>query len=123
MPCYLHTTKPASRAEFDQWTLMGYLGTWEAYCTAKNRTAGQNSFLCGELGPHCADCADVGAYLCDYPVGDGKTCDRSMCDSHAHEIAHELHYCDAHYKMWEVFKQAGGVDAALRNVIAYKTEK
>jgi hypothetical protein len=37
----------------------------------------------GRLGPHCSLCAGVGDHLCDFPVGDDKTCDRRMCESHA----------------------------------------
>jgi hypothetical protein len=123
MPCYLHKVKPPTRAEYDLWTGMGYLGSWEDFCRAKSRDTGQTLFVCGELGAHCADCAAVGAFLCDYPVGDGKTCDRPMCDDHATEIGHEVHYCAAHYAMWQAFRDSGGVDAALRNVIAFKPEK
>lgn len=80
-------------------------------------------FVCGDLGAHCGDCMAVGDLLCDYPVGEGKTCDRPMCGDHGHEIGPDLHYCAAHYKMWTDFKERGGVDAALKNVIAFKGEK
>ncbi|WP_432262812.1 hypothetical protein [Cupriavidus sp. TMH.W2] len=123
MPCYQHQVKPPTRAEYEEWVRMGYLRSWEAYCEAKSRSAGQTFFICGELGQHCADCAAVGAFLCDYPVGEGKTCDRPMCADHAHEIGHELHYCAAHHQMWREFRDSGGVDAALRNVIAIPQEK
>lgn len=43
-------------------------------------------FLCGEFGPHCGACASVGDFLCDFPVGDGKTCDMPLCESHATEV-------------------------------------
>lgn len=57
--------------------------------------------ICGDLGPHCADCGDTGDNLCDYPVGDGKTCDRSICEYHSHEVAPNMHYCDQHYAEWK----------------------
>lgn len=124
MPCYIEHTKPPSKSEYDTWVSMGYLGTYEQYLQRqKNRPVGNRMFLRGDFGPHCADCGGVGDFLCDYPVGDGKTCDRSMCGDHAHEIGIELHYCDAHYPMWTEFKDAGGVDEALRNVIAFRNEK
>ena len=89
-------------------------------CYIKNQPDGSRMFLCGDLGPHCAECADVGDYLCDYPVGDGKTCDREMCDTHAHEIGPNLHYCDTHHAEWKRFVDAGGVSEHLKNVIAFK---
>jgi hypothetical protein len=80
-------------------------------------------FICGDLGPHCADCADVGENLCDYPVGKGKTCDRSICETHSHEIGPNLHYCDTHYKQWLAFRDAGGVRRELENVVPFKQSK
>lgn len=123
MPCYIEPIKPPSAAEYEQWQKLGYLGTWDNYCAAKNRNVGGMMFVCGDLGAHCADCMAVGDFLCDYPVGDGKTCDRPICGDHAHEIGPDLHYCNAHYQMWTEFKERGGVDVALRNVIAFKGEK
>ena len=122
MPCYTEYAQAPSRAEYAAWRTIGYLGSWDDYCRAKKHTAGGQMFLCGDLGPGCADCGGVGDFACDFPVGDGKTCDRPMCREHAHEISPEIHYCDGHYRMWREFRDAGGVDAALRNVVAFKTE-
>lgn len=74
----------------------------------------------GKLGPHCTDCCDVSTILCDYPVGKNKTCNRKVCEEHAHEIAPDLHYCDAHFKEWQEFKNSGGVKKELENVVPYK---
>lgn len=123
MPCYIQRIKRPSQEDFKLWQSIGYIGTWEDYCRAKGPDVGQTMFICGDLGPHCADCAGFGEFLCDYPVGDGKTCDRSICSEHAIEIAPELHYCNAHHQMWQDFKTRGGVDDVLKNVIAFKGEK
>jgi hypothetical protein len=123
MPCYIKRIEPPSKAEYEIWQSIGFSGSWADYCQAKQGNIGEAIFICGDLGAHCADCAGVGDFLCDYPVGDGKTCDRPMCGEHAHEVAPEIHYCDAHYRMWDEFRRKGGVDAALRNVIAFKAEK
>lgn len=123
MPCYRIPAKPPTKAEFDQWKQLGYLGAWETYCHAKTRELGGLITICGDLGPHCADCAAVGANLCDYPVGNDQTCDRPICPEHSNEIGPNLHYCQTHYQMWLEFKAAGGVNAQLHNVIAYKAEK
>ena len=123
MPCYVKTIKSASQEEYKIWQKAGYLGTYECYAKSRESEVGSQVFICGDLGDHCADCLGFGDFLCDYPVGDGKTCDRLMCDDHANQIGEEIHYCETHYKMWTEFKESGGVDASLKNVIAFKGEK
>lgn len=59
----------------------------------------------------------------DYPVENDQTCDRPICPTHSNKIGPNLHYCQTHYQMWLEFKAAGGVNARLHNVIAYKAEK
>ena len=90
-------------------------------CYSKYQEGG-NLIICGRLGPHCNDsrCNWVADYLCDYPVGNGKTCDRSLCADHAYEIAPGIHYCASHYNAWVDFKNAGGVKRELENVVPYK---
>ncbi len=61
---------------------------------------GARIHICGDLGAHCSDCAWLAEVLCDYPVGDDKTCDRSLCRGHAKEIGENVHYCKVHYEMW-----------------------
>lgn len=82
-------------------------------------------FVCGEHldEPHCADCMDFADYLCDYPVGDNKTCDRHLCEAHATEVAPEIHYCTGHLSEYRAFVAAGGVRKELRNVVAFKPFK
>jgi len=80
---------------------------------------GGQMFMCGNLGDHCADCGDVSGFLCDYPVGDGKTCDRPMCEAHANEIAPDLHYCIQHLKMYREFVESGRQIKSLENVVPY----
>lgn len=64
---------------------------------------GMHGWMCGEMFADtgtCADCHEVADFLCDYPVGDGKTCDRKMCPDHAKTIGINMHYCAAHDAMW-----------------------
>lgn len=75
--------------------------------------------LCGELGPHCACCGGVSGYLCDYPVGEDKTCDRPLCNVHAAEVAPELHYCPGHLQEWQAFMESGGVKKQLVSVVPF----
>lgn len=83
---------------------------------------GNGMFLCGDLGPACAECADVSENLCDFPIGKGKTCDRKLCHQHSNEIGPNLHYCTAHFKQWLKFENSGGVQSVLENVVPYKPE-
>ena len=84
---------------------------------------GGEMFLCGKLGPHCADsgCADVAANLCDYPVSDGRTCDMPLCRSHSFEAAPNVHYCPGHTVLWREFRESGGVKRELENVVPYSS--
>lgn len=77
-------------------------------------------FICGDLGEPCADCGAVAQHLCDYPVGRGKTCDRNLCEFDGVEIAPDIHYCRPHFKMWEEFRDSGGVTRTLGNVTPYR---
>ncbi len=91
-------------------------------CYVERQKDGGTMFLCGDLGPHCAaeKCAAVSLNLCDYPVGDGKTCDLPLCDSHAFEVAPNIHYCPGHLVLWQEFRQARRDLAVLENVIPFK---
>lgn len=81
-------------------------------------------FMCGDLGPHCAaeKCGDASDYLCDYPVGEGRTCDLPLCESHAYEVAPNIHYCPGHLILWQEFRASGGVQRELENVTPYKNK-
>jgi len=61
---------------------------------------GGDTFIHGDLGKHCADCSRAADQLCDYPIGGGKTCDRSLCEHHGHVVGDDMHYCDTHYREW-----------------------
>lgn len=75
----------------------------------------ENGFMCGSFDePHCFECAGFGDFLCDYPVGEGKTCDRPMCDKHRNNIAPEMDYCDHHFQEWEKFRASGGLTKTLK---------
>jgi hypothetical protein len=46
---------------------------------------------------HCEYAAD---YLCDWPIGEGKTCDLPICNQHAVQQRHEIHFCPVHQAMF-----------------------
>lgn len=58
----------------------------------------QEVYMCGEgieVCDHhsCAYCAD---YLCDWPMGKGKTCDAALCEDHAVLVGEDMYFCPAH---------------------------
>ena len=83
-------------------------------------------FMCGsdELESHpCRDCNCESDFLCDFPVGDDKTCDAQLCTKHAHEVAPGIHYCKSHYDEFKRFEDGGGVKKYLDNVIPYPSKR
>lgn len=53
---------------------------------------------CGVLfgGSPNAQCMGIAPYLCDWPTGEGRTCDLPCCEEHAHEVGPNRHYCPEH---------------------------
>lgn len=68
----------------------------------------------------CSECGAIADILCDYPVGDDKTCDRNLCGHCAHLIAPDLHYCPGHYDAWQQWRKDQGDDRVLENVVPFK---
>lgn len=121
MPCYIVKPKKAGRKDYDVWRSIGFIGSYEEYLEIKGDVnPNAKMFMCGDFGEHCADCAAPADFLCDYPVGEGKTCDRKMCDENAYEVANEIHYCDAHFKMWNEFRDSDELKKHLNNVAFFK---
>lgn len=65
-------------------------------------------FLCGSIKqePHC-NCGHVADFLCDYPIGNGKTCDLSLCWCCRKSAGEELDMCRIHFVE---FKAKSGVE-------------
>lgn len=106
MPCFVAKTPPPSQADYETFKSLGYTGTYEQYLELKKNTYDPNTtmFICGSMEgfEHCnhTDCIGFNEFLCDYPIGDDKTCDYGMCEEHSHQIGEDLHYCKTHYEMW-----------------------
>lgn len=64
------------------------------------------SFVCGDHIVQCSECNFVADYLCDFPMGDNKTCDAVLCGNHAHYIGEEKHLCPVHAA---IFKASGAL--------------
>lgn len=47
----------------------------------------------------CAFCDAWSGFLCDAPVGPGKTCDAPMCGEHAYIMGPDIHHCPHHHHL------------------------
>lgn len=92
-------------------------------CYTVKMPGGGRGFLCGDLGPHCRECGTVAEKLCDFPVGNNKTCDRPICSDCSTVIGPDIDYCPAHACEWERWKSEGGEAKALQNVVHYTKTK
>ena len=57
---------------------------------------GAAGFVRGPGVHPCCACGAMAELLCDAPVGDGKTCDRYLCEEHATTIGEDVHLCPYH---------------------------
>lgn len=58
--------------------------------------------ICGSGVIPCCICGRPSDYLCDYPIGNGKTCDLPLCDHHANTMGDNVDFCPIHHsKYWE----------------------
>lgn len=101
----------------------------ERYCRCTDEVVefSGEGFISGDAIQPCGQCHYLAEYLCDWPMGKGKTCDAPLCDDHAlpagcdlealrpDDLAQrrdpearrifdrrlatmaDLHYCPAHY--------------------------
>lgn len=90
------------------------------HCYVRDDEHGR-TFMCGDLGKHCADCADVAGFLCDYPMGRGLTCDRPICDQHGMQVGENTHYCRDHAAVWRAHCGEQGMSPLLRPIL-YDTD-
>ena len=114
-------TQPPSRDEHTEWVRLGYTGDYKRYLEA---TKGRSQMVVHYSGKaeyaNCRACDCLADdFLCDYPVGEGVTCDANLCRTHAKEVAEDTHYCPAHYEKFRAFQKKGGVKKVLENVVAF----
>ena len=63
----------------------------------------------------CKDCGRLCTKLCDFPLANGKTCDRKMCDDHSVNQSPEIDFCLIHSRIpWEVLQN--GIVVCSRNM-------
>ena len=58
-------------------------------------------FVCGEGITACSNCGQVSEFLCDYPVGEGKTCDLPICKQCRTHVG-KYDFCPVHEEINKV---------------------
>lgn len=48
----------------------------------------------------CVRCRAPASKLCDWKIGNGKTCDATVCDSHATSVGDDKDLCPKHAYAW-----------------------
>lgn len=46
--------------------------------------------------PGTVQCCAMSGFLCDFELPGGGTCDRPLCEEHAHQVADDRHLCPEH---------------------------
>jgi hypothetical protein len=86
-------------------------------------------FVCGSgcEDIHLNKCTECGnnwpeaEFLCDYPVGDDKTCDRVLCKSCSKLVGRDMHYCPTHWGEYQEYKSSEkGNEKILESIAAGK---
>lgn len=65
---------------------------------------GSTAIVCvrgGKKPALCDYCAKLHSKLCDWPMDDKgtKTCDKKLCDDHAHNVGPDRDYCPEHHQV------------------------
>ncbi len=72
-------------------------------------------FMCGDFPQQeidwdsCSECGGnfpAAEFLCDYPVGNDKTCDRKLCRKCARTVGKDMHYCPVHHAEWKEYQES-----------------
>ena len=57
-------------------------------------------FICGKDIQVCNFCGSISEYFCDFPIGDGRTCDLPICKDHKRhreDIGVDIDFCPHHW--------------------------
>lgn len=71
-------------------------------------TAVHINFGRGKGPPPCKECGWIGQFQCDWKIGEGKTCDKYICEKHALQVADDKHLCPEHQAKYEAWKEKHG---------------
>lgn len=66
---------------------------------------GATGFICTREREKRCGCGNRGVFLCDWKIGDGKTCDAPLCGRCALSPEAEKHLCKAHAQAWAEWRR------------------
>jgi len=88
------------RADYiTQFEIAMYLNFPIEFFYRKKGTTKTKGWICGEGIRSCAFCGKEAYFLCDFPIGDGRTCDLPICKdckTHRADIGLDIDYCPHH---------------------------
>jgi len=68
-------------------------------CRVQQLENGGMRITCGPIRQNAcqvAGCDEDHVALCDYPAGDGRTCDQQICGAHRTRVGANIDYCPDH---------------------------
>lgn len=68
-------------------------------CTPFRTRDGMTGIICtSRRRPRCSvpGCNAPSGFQCDHRMKGGKTCDRHLCATHAHQVGDDVHFCPTH---------------------------
>ena len=105
------TARPASwgnthrrQALVSAWA--GQAGGVGVGCICTKEPNGTYIFWCGDgidesLQCHEPECQLMAEIMCDYPMGEGKSCDIPLCREHAFHLGQGFHLCPFHKRLFQ----------------------
>ncbi|HEY3494811.1 MAG TPA: hypothetical protein VGK73_09005 [Polyangiaceae bacterium] len=88
-----------SDAQFAKWTIE-QKAKWDADQETLIGVDHEPMFICGNLKIPTCRCGFTSEYLCDFPTGDGKTCDAELCSRCKRSIGEDHDLCLVHHAMF-----------------------
>ena len=73
------------------------------YCKTEIKDVPDIVHVCGSGVQPCSNCGEVADYLCDYPVGEGKTCDLNLCRKCRTHVG-KFDFCNIHAEKNKVIR-------------------
>lgn len=72
-------------------------------CSTVKLPNGITAIVCSgrERRGHCFQCGRLSTKLCDFPLGNGKTCDKKLCGRCAVPVGQDRDYCPEHPRAQE----------------------
>jgi hypothetical protein len=99
-PCFAKGRLDVSRIDYmTQCEIASYLDFPLPFFYRKKSGHTIKGWICGDGIRACAFCGKEAEFLCDFPIGDGRTCDLPLCKehkTHRADVGLDVDYCPHH---------------------------